>query len=157
MVALRFQCANTRTRRKPDRFDEYFAKERMQMYQSSNLWSLDEANRIERNKTDENEQMLLEMFMENCQRSAPEIYENYSSEEWKEFCRRWSNNIAAGFDDELSSEADSDVQHYCNQSTHTASVASFEVPLACTLDSFVEDSFDVRPAADVNLGSVSSA
>ena len=112
MLALRSQCASTRTRQGPDRFDEYFAKERMEMYRSANKWSLDEANRIERNKTDEVEQMLLEMFIENCKRSAPEIYEISSPQEWKEFCCRWSNNIAAGFDDEPSSEADFDVQHY---------------------------------------------
>ena len=109
MAALQCQCANTCTQPKPDRFDRCFVEERKQMYQSANKWSVDEANRIERNKTDEVEQMLLEMFIENCKRSAPEIYEISSPQEWKEFCCRWSNNIAAGFDDELSSEADSDV------------------------------------------------
>ena len=84
------------------------------MYQFANKWNLDEANRIERNKTAGKEHMRLEMFMENCKLPVPEIYQNYSPQEWKEFCRRWSNNIAIGVDDEPSSEADFDVQHYWN-------------------------------------------
>ena len=73
------------------------------MYQFANKWNLDEANRIERNKTDEVEQVLWEMFKKNCKRLVPEIYKTSSPEEWTEFCRCRSNNIAANFEDEPSS------------------------------------------------------
>ena len=93
MVALQCQCASTRTRPGPDRFDEYFAKERMEMYRSANQWSIDEANRIERNKTDEVDQMLMEVFKKKCERSVPNIHASLLPEDWNEFCGVWRDNI----------------------------------------------------------------